>query len=113
MANTYTWSIDSLDCISTKDGKSNVVSDQGTVITFNGKDIKVPYSAHTYGVKSLVYTEGGPFIEYDSLTKDKVIDWLKNAIGNEEIQSIENNLNIEIENLINPPVITLPLPWVV
>ena len=122
MSNIYTWVIDSLDCIPSSDGKSNVVSNvhwRVTAISDKGLSIKnaaneiiiVPFAATTYGTQSLIYTTENTFISYDNLTQSTVIEWIKSAMGAEQIASIQNNLDNQLASLANPPIVTPPLPW--
>jgi len=107
MANTYTWLVDSLDCIPSQDGQTNVVSCVHWRV--NGTD--GTHNATVYGTQQLTYTPGSQFTAYSSLTKDTVIGWVQSAMGNEQVVSIENNLDNQIANLANPPIVTPPLPW--
>ena len=52
----------------------------------------------------------GSFTPYPDLTQDQVLDWCY-ANGVDQA-AIEANVTAQIENQINPPVVTLPLPWV-
>ena len=51
----------------------------------------------------------GSFTPYEDLTQDQVLDWCY-ANGVDQA-AIEANVTLQIENQINPPVVTLPLPW--
>jgi len=120
--NTYIWEIESLDCVPSLDGQSdvvsvvhwrvNAVSDQTYVKTLlDGATQTLPYSSTIYGVQSLTYKLGSPFIAYSDLTKDAVIGWVQAAMGEEQVTAIQANLDKQLENLVNPSVITPPLPW--
>ena len=52
----------------------------------------------------------GSFTPYDQLTEQQVLNWCY-ANGVDQA-AIEANVSQQIENQINPPVVTLPLPWV-
>jgi hypothetical protein len=122
MTNTYTWFIDSLDCIPSFEGQANVVStvhwrvnavsDRGTTMTINDVVSLNPYTATVCGTQQLSYVAGKPFKAYANLTESTVVQWVKEAIGDEKIASIETSLDTQINNLANPPVIRPPLPWV-
>ena len=66
------------------------------------------YSASNYG--SVGFTSpGDPFIPYADLTEDEVLAWVwANGVDKAEV---EGNVQRELDNQINPPVVTLPLPW--
>ena len=51
----------------------------------------------------------GSFTPYDQLTEAQVLDWCY-ANGVDQ-SAIEANVTQQIQNQINPPVVSLPLPW--
>ena len=72
----------------------------------NGTD--ETYSGTCYGSCSFA-PPSGSFTPYDELTEQQVLDWCyENGVDK---TAIEANVTLQIENQINPPVITLPLPW--
>ena len=107
MANTYTWLVDSLDCIPSVDGQTNVVS----MIHWRVNATDGTHNATIYGVQPLTYTAGNPFTPYANLTEATVIGWLQSAMGASQVTAIQASLDNQINNLINPPVITPNLPW--
>jgi hypothetical protein len=52
----------------------------------------------------------GSFTPYPDLTQEQVLDWCY-ANGVDK-SAIEANVTAQIQNQINPPVVSLPLPWV-
>ena len=52
----------------------------------------------------------GSFTPYEDLTQEQVLDWCY-ANGVDK-NAIEANVTQQINDQINPPVVTLPLPWV-
>ena len=67
------------------------------------------YSGTCYGSCSF-QPPSGSFTPYEDLTQDQVLQWCyENGVDK---TSIEANVTLQIENQINPPVVTLPLPWV-
>jgi hypothetical protein len=107
MANTYTWNIVALDCLPSAQGQTNVVSNVHWVIS--GTD--ETNNASVYGSQPLTYTAGSPFTAYSGLTESIVLGWLQSAMGAEQVTAIQANLDNQISNLANPPIITPPLPW--
>jgi hypothetical protein len=67
------------------------------------------YSGTCYGSASFA-PPSGEFTPYDELTEQQVLDWCY-ANGVDQA-AIEANVTQQIENQIDPPVVTLPLPWV-
>ena len=67
------------------------------------------YSGTCYGSCSF-QPPSGEFTPYEDLTEQQVLNWCY-ANGVDQA-AIEANVSLQIENQINPPVVTLPLPWV-
>ena len=102
---TLTWLIERLlvkptegsltDVVITADWRCNGSQDQ--------------YSGTCYGSCSF-QPPSGSFTPYDQLTEQQVLDWCyENGVDK---SAIEANVTQQIENQINPPVVSLPLPWV-
>ena len=73
----------------------------------NGTD--ETYSGTCYGSCSF-QPPSGEFTPYPDLTQEQVLNWCySNGVDQ---KAIEANVSLQIENQINPPVVTLPLPWV-
>ena len=67
------------------------------------------YSGTCYGSCSFA-PPNGSFTPYEDLTQEQVLQWCyENGVDK---TAIEANVTAQIENQINPPVVTLPLPWV-
>ena len=67
------------------------------------------YSGTCYGSCSFA-PPSGSFTPYDELTEQQVLDWCyQNGVDK---SAIEANVTAQIQNQINPPVVSLPLPWV-
>jgi hypothetical protein len=66
------------------------------------------YSGTCYGSCSFAPPTGS-FTPYDQLTEAQVLDWCY-ANGVDK-SAIEANVTAQIQNQINPPVVSLPLPW--
>ena len=72
----------------------------------NGTD--ETYSGTCYGSCSFA-PPSGSFTPYEDLTQDQVLQWCyENGVDK---TAIEANVTLQIENQIDPPVVTLPLPW--
>jgi len=72
----------------------------------NGTD--ETYSGTCYGSCSFA-PPSGSFTPYEDLTQEQVLGWCY-ANGVDQA-AIEANVTQQIENQIDPPVVTLPLPW--
>ena len=109
MSNKYTWQIMQLDCYPEKDDKKDVVFVihwRRAVTDGNG------HNADIYGSRAVTLAPDAPFTPYADLTFDQVVGWLEAALGPETCAAQIVALDTQIENQINPPVVTPPLPWV-
>ena len=91
------------DVVITADWRCN-----GSQTTGSG-DTEKTYSGTCYGSCSF-QPPSGSFTPYEDLTEAQVLQWCyENGVDK---TAIEANVSLQIQNQINPPVITLPLPWV-
>lgn len=108
MSNTYTWSIAALDCIPDLDGKMDYVvvahwTCTGTDGTFSGS---------VYNTQSFTVDPAKPdYIPFADLTEAEVISWVQDAMGEDGVNATYANIDSQIENQVNPPIVTPPLPW--
>jgi hypothetical protein len=72
--------------------------------TING----VEYFASVYGSQSFSKDDVTNFIPYEELTYDIVCGWLDASI---DVEALDLNLDAQIENQVNPPIVVLPLPF--
>jgi len=91
------------DVVITADWRCN-----GTETTGSG-DTEQTYSGTCYGSCSFA-PPSGSFTPYDQLTEAQVLGWCY-ANGVDQ-SAIEANVSLQIQNQIDPPVVSLPLPWV-
>ena len=102
------WYINQLDCVPQDGSLTDFVVvaywNRNAKETINGVD----YTASVYGSQSFSKDDVTNFIPYEDLTYDIVCGWLDASI---DVEALDLNLDAQIENIINPPVITLPLPF--
>ena len=76
--------------------------------TIGSGDTEKTYSGTCYGSCSF-QPPSGSFTPYEDLTQDQVLGWcFANGVDK---SAIEANVSLQIANQINPPVVSLPLPW--
>ena len=102
-----TLKIEQLNCKPSFDGKTNVVE----TIHWRLNGVDGDYATSVYGSQGVTYVEGSPFTDYDSLTEETVIEWLKDALGAEQVAEYEAGVNSQLEALKNPTVVNPPLPF--
>ena len=107
MTITNTWAVVQMDAYPEYEGSEDVVF---TVHwTLNGTD--GTYNGSVYGSSGVMFTEGSTFTPYANLTEAQVIGWVQTAMGEEQVAAYEANVAQQIEDQIDPPVVTPPLPW--
>ena len=67
------------------------------------------YFASVYGSQSFSKDDVTNFIPYEDLTYEIVCGWLD---GSMDVEALDLNLDAQIENQVNPPIVVLPLPFV-
>lgn len=107
MAITYNWNVVKMEAYPEKNGLSDVVFQihwtlVGTDNTHKGT---------AYGSCGITLDESVTYTPYNELTQEQVVGWIKDNIGAEGIAYYEGIVATQIQNQINPPVVTPPLPW--
>jgi hypothetical protein len=108
---TITWKIDALDC---KPQEGELID---VAITAhwrcNGSQTvgETTFSGTAYGSIALGPVDPNAFTPYDQLTEAQVVAWAKEQLGQDAVDATEANVNAQVATAINPPVVTLPLPW--
>ena len=98
MTNTYTWTVQALDCYPTYEGETDVVF----VVSWRCDATDGTYSSFNTGQTQVPYISGDPYTPYADLTQDQVLGWVWAVTSEADTQAyLDNQLNAE----------TLPLPW--
>jgi hypothetical protein len=111
MAITYQWVIQQMVTKPTEDGLQDVViqanwlyrgidtDDTGKIIAVVAESGQTPFT-----------TPPNPdtFIPYVDLTEAQVIAWIE---ANVDMVQLNALIDYDIEQVLNPPVVILPLPW--
>ena len=106
MTNTYTWLVEWMSCYPTYEGETDVVFTAG----WRCNAMDGTYAATQYGSVNVPYVSGeDPYTPYADLTQSQVLGWVW-ANGVDQA-AVEAALATDIENQVNPPVVTPPLPW--
>ena len=105
---TFKWVVSQMDTAPSEDGLTDVVKVVHWRYQAEQVDGDKTYNAEVYGAMACATPSDTDFTAYDDLTFDQVCEWL--AAGN-DVDAMELNLDTQIANLKNPPIINLPLPW--
>jgi hypothetical protein len=100
----FNWTVSQLDCHPQIDNKTNVVF----TVHWRCTGTDGTYTGTTYSTCS-VPAPVNLFTPYDNLTLNQVLSWIwANGVDK---SAIEADVQIQIDNQVNPPVITPSLPW--
>ena len=105
MAISYEWNVNTVDVYPTDEDHSNVI--YNVHWRLNATDTQVdaegnPYTASVYGTQSLDTSDLSDFTDFDNVTSSQVQGWVEGAMGEEEVQSLKDNLDANIAGQINP-----------
>jgi hypothetical protein len=101
---TITWTITAMYCSTTEQNPDTVIVCHWTCAGTDGT-----YNASVYSTCAVPAPTGSAFTPYDQLTQDQVLGWVW-ANGVDKFTT-EAAVVQQIDNQINPPVVTPPLPW--
>ena len=109
MSNQYTWNIVALDCKPQLGNLTNyVVTSHWTLFGDDANN----HTGSVYGTVSFnIDPEKPDFTPFDQLSQNTVIQWTQDALGANQVSSLYTNVDTQIENQINPPLVTPKLPW--
>jgi hypothetical protein len=109
MSATITWVIEYMQCKPVEGSYTDVVITAGWRCNGAETVTDVSYTSTAYGTASFPMPEGS-FTPYADLTQDQVLGWCwANGVDK---TAVETNIQTSIDNQINPPVVTPPLPWI-
>lgn len=111
MATTYKWVLPDgcLETAPSLDGLVDVVVKvnwrRSATTTVDSKD----YYTDVYGQMACATPSATDFTAYPDLTQAQVESWLDAGLT---VSDLDANLDVALENLINPPIVVLPNPWI-
>jgi len=108
MTTTYEWVVSQMDTAPSLDGLTDVVVTVHWRRNAIAVDGDKTYFSDVYGSMGCQTPSGTDFTAYPDLTFEQVCGWLD--AGN-DVEALNANLDAQIENQINPPIIVLPNPW--
>jgi hypothetical protein len=98
------WSVTAMNCYPQEQGNADVVFN----VHWTCAGTEGDYSASVINTCQIPYA-GGEFTPYEDLTQEEVLGWIwSNGVDKD---ATEEAVEQQIENQINPPVVTPPLPW--
>tara|TARA_R100001463_G_scaffold11338_1_gene31784 strand:- start:226 stop:552 length:327 start_codon:yes stop_codon:yes gene_type:complete len=107
MAISYTWEINESNML------SNVSNGFISTIVYRVKGMDgSTEKARATGQVEFTEPSSLPsdFISFNSVSKEKCLEWVKTAVGATKVTAIENSLKAEID-LLNTPTEKVGVPW--
>jgi hypothetical protein len=109
MATTYKWVVSSLDSYpKDAEGLTDVICVVHWRYQAEETQEDKTYFAEVYGTLSVASPDPADFVPYEDVTYEMVCGWLE--AGLDQV-SLDENLDSQIADQINPKIISLPLPF--
>jgi len=109
---TYDWNCKTVDIHPQEEGETNVVYNVHWIVTGISDKLDSDlnhYSATNIGTQLVPLDPETPFIPFDELTNEIVVGWTKDAMGEEQVQSIEDSIASQIAEKLNPTSVTVTI----
>jgi hypothetical protein len=104
----FNFVISQLDSIPSLDGMDKVISTIHWRAQKQYQEDVIHFTADTYGSLGVDAPHEASFTPYDEVTQAMVEGWLTAGLDSE---AIEANLDAQIQNFLNPPIVAYALPW--
>ena len=101
----YKWVIKWLDCVPKEGTMLDVVTLVNWVRIAQQDEIEVT----NYGAMKCSSPSETDFTAYPDLTYEQICGWLDNGL---DVAALDLNLEQQIENILKPPIVSPPLPFV-
>ena len=112
MATVYNWNCKTVDVHPTEAGETDVVYNVHWIVTGISDELDPEgnaYQATTIGTQTVPLDPESEFIPFEDLTNEIVVDWTKDAMGAEQVTSIETGIQQAIDLEINPTSVTMTI----
>ena len=108
METTYKWIINQMECKPQEGELVDVVVKISWAREASTISQGIPYFVTLPGSQEFRQIDPANFTPYDQLTYEQVCGWLDATV---DIAMIDPSLYNQLNNIVNPPLIVLPLPW--
>lgn len=105
------WDVLTLTCYPEFQGEADVVFNVGWSVSATETVGEQTYTGYVSNNIDLELDPETPFTPYNELTKEQVIGWVKNALGQESVSLYEANVMQQIEKQKTPQSVNPSLPW--
>jgi hypothetical protein len=108
---SYNWTVNSMSCYPQAEGQTDVVFLVYFGVSKTATINNEPYLSVANGYVNLTYVAGGTYTPFNQLSQDQIIGWVQAALNETGVADYEARVDAQIDNAMNPPVTTPPLPW--
>ena len=106
---SITWDVTAMDCYPQEGSETDVVFNVHWTCSGQQTASGNTYTGSVYSTCAVPAPTGSAFTPYDQLTETQVLGWIwANGVDK---TATEAAIQTQIDNQINPPVVTPPLPW--
>jgi len=99
----YTWNNRTVDTYPSLEGHSDVVFNVHWILTGTNDN---ELTGSVYGTQLLNTSDLSDFTSFADITEEQVNGWTEAAMGEEEVAELKANIDAQIEQQINPSVVT-------
>ena len=120
MSSTINYNVDSIQCYTTYDQYTDVVVKVGWSCigsgiaeagSQSGSTVSLSYPSTTPLTLNSGSWDTGSFVPYNQLTNEIIMGWVFGQIGDSGKDIIDNYVTEQVQQMINPTIVNLPLPW--
>ena len=112
MATVYNWNCKTVDVHPIEDNETAVVYNVHWIVTGVSDELEPEgnaYQSTSIGTQTVPLDPESEFIPFEDLTNEIVVEWTKNAMGAEQVTSIEASIQQAIDLEINPTSVTMTI----
>ena len=112
MATVYNWNCKTVDVHPIEDNETDVVYNVHWIVTGVSDELDPEgnaYQSTSIGTQTVPLDPESEFIPFEDLTNEIVVEWTKEAMGEEQVTSIEAGRQQAIDLEINPTSITMTI----
>jgi len=103
------WTVTQMDCYPQVEQETDVVFTVHWTCSGVQTENDMTYNGSVYSTCAVPLSEG-PFTPYAELTQQQVLGWIwENGVNQAATEAAVQQI---IDNQINPPVVSPPLPWI-
>lgn len=109
MALVYSWNFNPLEIVYNEENMADVID----IVhwQYSATDEDTGTTTQSIGTIKLPTPTAESFIPFANVTKSDVTSWVETAMGTETLQSMQSNLSVQINNILNPTKGTVSPPW--